>query len=318
MNNTEQNTYPWNHDKRYNDYTNFSKKHFSQRVQKISINAGFTCPNRDGSKGTGGCTYCNNNTFSPFYCKPSKSITQQLDEGINFFAKKYKAQKYLAYFQSYTNTYAPIEKLKKLYTEALSHPDVIGLVIATRPDCVNEKILDYLQQLSQNNYIVIEYGIESTNNDTLKLVNRCHTFEDTVLAINMAAERNLHIGAHLILGLPNENHESIVNHAKILSKLPIETLKLHQLQIIKNTAIAKQFEESPEIFLKFTPQDYINLIIIFLENLNPKIIIERFISESPLDMLISPHWNGMKNFEIINKIEKQLEKRNTWQGKLYN
>ena len=317
MNNTEQNAYPWKHNKRYNDYTNYSKKIFSQRVQKISINAGFTCPNRDGTKGTGGCTYCNNNTFSPFYCKPSKSITQQLDEGINFFAKKYKAQEYLAYFQSFTNTYAPIDKLKTLYSEALSHPKIIGLVIATRPDCINEEILNYLQKLSQNNYIVVEYGIESTNNSTLKLVNRCHTFEDTISAIKITAERKLHIGAHLILGLPTEDKKTIINHAKQLSKLPIETLKLHQLQIIKNTEIAKQFKQNPEIFLKFTPDDYINIVVDFLENLNPNIIIERFISESPLDMLISPHWNGLKNFEIINKIEKQLEKRNTWQGRLY-
>ncbi len=311
-------TYPCPNNKRYNDYTSYSKKIFSQRVQKISLNAGFTCPNHDGTKGTGGCTYCNNNTFSPFYCKPSKSITQQLNEGINFFAKKYKTQKYLAYFQAYTNTYAPIEKLKKLYSEALSHPKVIGLVIATRPDCINEEILDYLQQLSQNNYIVIEYGIESTNNKTLELVNRCHTFEDTVLALKMTAERKIHIGAHLILGLPTENHDMIIGHAKKISKLPIETLKLHQLQIIKNTAIAKQFEQNPEFFFKFTPDDYINLVVDFLENLNPNIIIERFISESPLNMLISPRWDGLKNFEIINKIEKQLEKRNTWQGRLFN
>ena len=178
------------------------REKYGFKVHKLAIDAQFTCPNRDGTKGTGGCTYCNNNTFSPFYCKPSKSITQQLNEGINFFAKKYKTQKYLAYFQAYTNTYAPIEKLKKLYSEALSHPKVIGLVIATRPDCINEEILDYLQQLSQNNYIVIEYGIESTNNKTLELVNRCHTFEDTVLALKMTAERKIHIGAHLILGLP--------------------------------------------------------------------------------------------------------------------
>ncbi len=310
--------YYWGHNKLYNDYTSYCKKIFSVRVQKVSIDAGFTCPNIDGTKGTGGCSYCNNNAFSPFYCNQQKTVIQQIDQGISFFGKKYKVQKYLAYFQAYTNTYAPLEKLKKLYSQALSHPCVIGLVIASRPDCVDKEKLDYLESLAKKYYIVIEYGIESCNNKTLLLVNRCHTFEESVKAIKMTTDRGIHIGAHLILGLPGENNDAIINNAKIISKLPIESLKLHQLQILKNTKMAGQFTESPELFNIFTSDKYIELVVNFLENLNPRIIIERFISESPPKMIIAPQWNGLKNFEITNRIEKKLKQRDTWQGKLYN
>lgn len=304
--------------KRYNDYSSYFRQQFSERIQKISIDAGFTCPNRDGTKAYGGCLYCDNNTFNPFYCTPKKTITDQLDEGIAFFSAKYKTQKYLAYFQAYTNTYAPFDWLTKLYEEALHHKKVIGLVIATRPDCINDEILDYLAQLSKNYYIVVEYGVESTLNKTLELVNRCHTFEESVSAIEKTAEREIHTGVHLILGLPGENKEIMLHHANKISMLPVETLKLHQLQIICNTPIAGLFNEKPHVFPYFTVDEYIELVSCFIERLNPTIIIERFISESPPEMLISPKWNRIKNFEIVSKIERRLEARNTWQGWLYN
>ncbi len=303
--------------KRYNNYSTFIKSRFKQRVQKISLDTGFTCPNRDGSKGTGGCTYCNNNSFNPDYCEPQKSITAQLQEGIDFFSKKYKSQHYLAYFQAYTNTYADFSLLKKLYTEAISFPSVIGMVIGTRPDCINEDIIDFLSELSNDYYISLEFGVESTINRTLDLINRCHSYEDTQKAYEMVNNKGLHLGAHMIIGLPGESREEILSHATELSTLPIETLKLHQLQIIKNTMMAYQLKQNPEMFNLFSIEEYIDLITDFIAMLRPDIIIERFISESPADLLLAPKWGGLKNFEIINKIDKKMLEKNLWQGKYY-
>ena len=301
----------------YNNYNKYFKQQFNGRVQKISIDAGFTCPNRDGTKASGGCTYCYNKSFNPFYCSPEKSVIQQLNEGISFFEKKYKTQKYLAYFQAYTNTYDNLENLNKLYTEALSHEKVIGLVIATRPDTIDKEKLKYIKSLSEKHFVVIEYGVESTLDKTLEFINRGHTHQETINALELTKKYNLRTGIHIILGLPNETREEILSQAAELSKLPFQTLKLHQLQILKGTKMAKQFAENPEIFNVYTADEYIDLVIDFLELLSPKIMIERFISESPRDMIISPNWNGLKNFEIVTKIEKRMKARNTFQGKLF-
>ena len=303
--------------KRYLDYSSFIKSTFGERVQKISIDIGFSCPNRDGSKGFGGCTYCNNNSFNPDYCVSNKSITEQLQEGIRRFSKRYKTQHYLAYFQAYTNTYADLEDLKSMYEEALRVPKVIGLVIGTRPDCISEEIIDYLSGLSKRTYISLEFGVESTLNSTLKNVNRCHTFEDTKAAYNLCKNKGFHLGAHLILGLPGETKEALLNHAVEISKLPIDTLKLHHLQIVKQSVMASQFKKNPEHFNLFTSEDYIEFIAEFIGLLRPDIIIERFISEAPLDLLIAPNWNGLKNFEVVDKIDQKLLQKNTWQGKYY-
>ena len=305
----------FHNNKRYNDYSSFIKKKFFERVQKISLDTGFTCPNRDGTKGVGGCSYCNNNTFNPNYCKPDKSITQQLDEGIEFFSKKYKTQRYLAYFQAYTNTYADINLVKQLYNEAVNHPKVVGLVIGTRPDCINADLIDFLSDLSKEYYISLEFGVESTLDRTLKQVNRCHSYQETVDAYKLAKNKGLHLGAHMIIGLPGETKDDILSHAIELSKLPISSLKLHQLQIVKHTMMAHQFKKNPEQFSLYSAEEYIDLITDFVALLRPDIIIERFISESPKHLLIAPNWNGLKNFEIIAKIEKKLTEKNLWQGK---
>jgi radical SAM protein (TIGR01212 family) len=302
----------------YNSASEYYKKIFSTRVQKISIDAGFTCPNRDGTKGRGGCTYCNNDTFKPFYCSPKKTVTQQLSEGIDFFAKKYKSQKYLAYFQAYSNTYANIATLKKLYEEALQIDNIIGLVIATRPDCINDEILDYLSELSKNYYILLEFGVESTCDKTLKKINRGHTYFDTIKAVEMAAQRNLNVGLHLILGLPGENTETMLNHAKKISKLPFLLLKLHQLQIIKHTPMAIDYTKSPDQYKLFSLNDYIEFIGEFIQHLRPNILIERFTSEAPADLLIAPKWGRIKNYEIVHKIQNYLEKNNIFQGAKFN
>ena len=300
---------------RYLNYNKVLKTEFSERIQKISINAGFTCPNRDGSKGFGGCTYCNNQTFSPEYCKPSKTISQQVEEGIAFFHHKYAAQKYFAYFQSYTNTYDSIEKLKAIYEEALSFPNVVGIVVGTRPDCVNQELLDYFAELAKKYYVMIEYGIESTNDETLKFIHRGHDFACAEKAIYDTANHGIHIGAHIILGLPTEYKETILSHAVTLSKLPIDALKIHQLQLVKGTKMSEQFAEHPEWFQLYSAEEYIDLAIDFLELLNPEIAVERFVSQSPKNLLIAPEW-GLKNFEFTAKIEKRLVERDTWQGKL--
>ena len=303
--------------RRYNDFSSFIRERFNQRVQKVSINAGFTCPNKDGSKGVGGCTYCNNNTFNPDYCKPIKGIKQQIDEGIDFFSKKYNAQKYLAYFQAFTNTYAPLVDLKKMYEEALDHKDVVGLVIATRPDCINDEVLDYLEYLSAaGNFIKLEFGLESTKNETLEAINRCQTHEDAIDAFRRADGRGIHLGGHLILGLPGETKEDMLEHAKKVSELPMNTLKIHHLQIVKHTMMAHQFKNTPEMFVFMQLEEYINLVVDFIELLKPEIIIERFFSESPAKMLIYPKY-GLKNFEVKHLVEQCLEERNTMQGRLF-
>ena len=302
--------------KQYSDYASVLRALFGTRIQKISINGGFTCPNRDGSLSTGGCTYCNNQSFVPDYCMPKKTISQQISEGIAFFHHKYQAQKYLAYFQSYTNTYAPIERLKQLYEEALSHPQVVGLVVGTRPDCVSDELLDYFAELNKRHYVVIEYGLETTNDATLLSINRGHTYTDAVTAIKNTAQRGLQTGAHLILGLPSEDRDTILSHAKQIAKLPLNILKLHQLQLIKGTKMAQQYEENPQQFRFYTVDEYIDLAIDFIEFLPRSIAIERLTSQSPDEFLIAPKWN-VKNFEFTAKIEKRMRERNCWQGRLF-
>lgn len=289
---------------------------FPYKVQKISINAGFTCPNRDGLKGIGGCTYCNNQSFSPGYGGKQKSVSQQLEEGIGFFAHKYPDMKYLAYFQSYTNTYDELEKLTALYEEALAYPNVVGIIIGTRPDCMPDALLDYLTEVNKKTFLLIEYGLESTLDATLELINRGHTYKESVQAIERTAARGIYVGAHMILGLPTESREQILNHARKLSTLPLTTVKLHQLQIIKMTVMARQYKLHPEWFSLFDVEDYINAVVDFCELLNPSFVVERFISQSPKSLLIAPDW-GLKNFEFTAKVIKCFQQRNTYQGRLY-
>lgn len=301
----------------YNDFSSFLRKHFSCKVQKISLNAGFTCPNRDGMRGLGGCTYCNNQTFNPDYCKTDKPVRLQLEEGKLFFKKKYSDMKYLAYFQAYTNTYDTLEALKKKYEEALEVEDVVGIVIGTRPDCMPDSLLDYLQQLSGKTFLLVEFGIESTNEATLKRINRGHTYADTVDAICRTARRGILTGGHLILGLPGEKNDFIVNQAAQLSRLPLTTLKLHQLQLIKGTRMEWEYKKYPTDFHLYDAGEYIDLVINFVERLRPDLVLERFVSQSPKELLIAPDW-GLKNYEFTQRIKKRMKERNTFQGKLYN
>lgn len=302
--------------KRYNDFSGYFKSIFSERVQKVSIDAGFSCPNRDGTKGRGGCTYCNNKTFKPSYCNLGTSISTQVEEGITFFEKKYSSMRYLAYFQAYTSTWAPLNNLKALYEEALQHPKIVGLVISTRPDAVNEEIMDYLAELSKKVYVMVEFGLESHIDQSLEKMNRGHTFEDSLLALQHAKQRDINTCAHFILGLPGETYEDWLDQARVVSALPVKSIKLHQLQIHKGTVMEKQYHKNPEQFNLFTIEEYINLVVDYLELLNPEIIIDRFVSQAPANMLIAPCW-GIKNFEFVARVEKRLIERDTWQGKKF-
>lgn len=302
--------------KPYQELGDFFKKIFPFKVQKISLNAGFSCPNRDGSKGWGGCTYCNNQTFSPGYCHTEKSVGEQLEEGIRFFSRKYPEMRYLAYFQAYTNTYGELSRLKALYEEALSFPGVAGLIIGTRPDCMPGGLLDYLADLSRERFVLVEYGVESTLDDTLRRINRGHTHAESEAAVRRTAAAGIYTGAHLILGLPGETREEILHHASVLSALPLTTLKLHQLQLIRHTRMAREYEENPASFRLYTAVEYIDLVIDFIERLRPDIVVERFVSQSPKELLIAPDW-GLKNYEFTALVNKRIRERNTWQGRLY-
>lgn len=287
----------------YKDYSHWIREQFPFRVQKISVDAGFSCPNRDGRLSSGGCTFCDNKTFNPSYCDRAKSITQQLEEGKAFFAKKYPEMKYLAYFQAYSNTYAPLEELKRKYEEALAVDDVVGLVIGTRPDCVSDEALDYLQQLNQRTFLIVEYGIESANDDTLRRINRGHTFDCSRQAIIKAHQRGLLTCGHIILGLPGEDKEEMLHQASTITQLPLDILKLHQLQIIKGTPLAKEYEAHP--FHVFSAEEYVNLVIRYVSQLRNDLVLERFVSQSPPDMVIAPKW-GLKNHEFTDLLNKRI------------
>lgn len=309
--------FPWGHGRRFNAYAEYFKEHFGGRVQKLAIDAGFTCPNRDGWKGSGGCTYCNNDAFNPSYCHPGKPIRQQMEEGIEFHAKRYRrAKRYLAYFQPYSNTYAPLDKLKDIYDQALEFPGIIGLVIGTRPDCIDEEKLEYFASLNRSHYVVMEYGLESCYNMTLQRINRGHTFEDSVKALEMTAAYGIKTGVHMIFGLPGESIEMMLDQANILSSLPVNNIKFHQLQIIKNTPMAEEYRNKPEDFVHFTLEGYIDFIIDFVERLNPGFVIERFAGEVPPRYLSGPGWGLIRNDQVLAMIEKRMEERETWQGRM--
>lgn len=287
----------------YKDYSHWIREQFPFRVQKISVDAAFSCPNRDGRLSLGGCTFCDNKTFNPSYCDRGKSITQQLEEGKAFFAKKYPEMKYLAYFQAYSNTYAPLEELKRKYEEALAVDNVVGLVIGTRPDCVSDEALDYLQQLNQRTFLIVEYGIESANDNTLRRINRGHTFDCSRQAIIKAHQRGIITCGHIILGLPGEDEEEMLHQASTISQLPLDILKLHQLQIIKGTHLAKEYEAHP--FHVFSAEEYVNLVIRYVSKLRNDLVLERFVSQSPPNMVIAPKW-GLKNHEFTDLLNKRI------------
>ncbi len=299
---------------RYNDYGTWIRTQFPFRVQKISIDAGFSCPNRDGRIGHGGCIFCDNRTFNPSYCDSRRSIREQLEEGKRFFSRKYPDMKYLAYFQAYTNTYAPVEKLKAMYEEALGTEDVVGIVIGTRPDCVPAELLGYLEQLARQTFLIVEYGIESANDGTLRRINRGHDFACAQRAIRETAERGIITGGHVIIGLPGEDAEESLRQAADISALRLDILKIHQMQIIKGTRLDDMYAREP--FRLYTAEEYIRLVAGYIRRLRKDLVIERFVSQSPKELLTAPHW-GLKNYEFTNLLNNYLAENNYAQGDLY-
>lgn len=302
---------------RYTNYSTYLKEIFKgERIQKVTINAGFTCPNRDGEKGRGGCTFCLNEAFSPSYCIPSKSVTQQINEGIAFHAGRYaKSSKFLAYFQSYSNTYRPIAELRSIYDEALAHPDIVGLVVGTRPDCVDAEKLDYFAELALDKYVIIEYGVESIFDDTLLRVNRGHDFQCAKRAIEMTAERGLHVGAHFIVGLPGETRERALQTARMIASLPLTTVKFHQLQLFKGTAMEREYAKNPEQFYFYDLHEYIDLFVDMLELLPPSLVVERFAGEAPPRYHAVPNkWGLVRNERLVQMLDERLLERDTRQG----
>ena len=298
----------------YYDYGTWIRHRFPFRVQKISIDAGFTCPNRDGRLSTGGCIYCDNRTFNPAYCQRKDSITQQLEAGKQFFARKYPEMKYLAYFQAYTNTYASISHLRELYEEALSVKDIVGIVIGTRPDCISDELLDYLEDLNRRTFLIVEYGVESANEDTLRRINRGHSFAQSRLAIEKTHQRGILTGAHIILGLPGEDAQENLRQAPLISSLPIDILKIHQMQIIRDTRLADEFEREP--FHIYSVNEYIELIANYIQRLRKDLVLERFVSQSPKELLITPQW-GLKNHEFTDLLNNYLKNHQIHQGDLF-
>ena len=321
--------------KRYNSFVGYFKRKYGERLQKIVLDAGFTCPNRDGKVGRGGCTYCDNAAFHPSYSTSGKSLHQQLDEGIEFHKVRYRTtEHYLAYFQSFSNTYAPLEKLRKLYEDALMHPDVVGIVIGTRPDCVDEEKLDYLADLNQGHVlkdwtrtlsgvgtrtapiVIVEYGIESCYDSTLERINRGHDFETACKAVRMTAERGIDVGAHFILGLPGETRQMMLDACSLINDLPLRSVKFHQLQIVKGTQMEKEYAQVPQDFERFSLNEYLDFFVEMLERLRPDLFIERFVGEVPPRFVNETPWGLIRNVELIRLLETRLQERETWQGKL--
>lgn len=302
----------------YNSYTTYLKQHFGTRVQKLSVHAGLTCPNRDGSKGTGGCIYCLNEAFTPSYCTPEKSITQQLHEGIEFHKNRYRrAGAYLAYFQSFSNTYVSAETLEQMCRESLMTDGVKGIITGTRPDCINQEIVKVLAKLSNEIFVKVELGIESVFDDTLQFIRRGHSMKETVEAIRMLKAYNIPVGGHLILGLPGDDKERILESAAIVSSLGLFSIKLHQLQILKGTELEKLYMTSPEKFQLFELAEYIDIVIDFCERLHPDLYIERFAGEVPPRFLVAPDWGLIRYDQVLEKIHRRFAERKTWQGKFF-
>lgn len=291
--------------KAYRDFSDFLKEHFDVKVQKITVNAGFTCPNRDGTKGRGGCTYCNNQSFNPEYCRPALSVREQLERGKEFFARKYPQMKYLAYFQAYTNTHSDdIDRLMRLYEEALETSDVVGLIIGTRPDCMPQELLDRLAGLGK--WVMVEYGAESACDRTLELVNRCHTWADTADAVRRTHAVGIPCGLHLIMGLPGEDDDVMLSTIDRVNELPVDTVKIHQLQLVRGTRMARDVESGLYDIPRFTTEEYVDLCVRLLRRLRKDIAVERFVSQSPSELLIYPRW-GLKNYQFTNLLNNRLE-----------
>ncbi len=296
----------------YNDYKSYLENIFGEPVHKVSVRGGFTCPNIDGTVAKGGCTYCNNASFVPSYIKRVMSIREQIEKGIKFLSERYGAQKFLAYFQSYSNTYDEPERLAELYQEALSHDQIVGLVVGTRADCVPDPTLDLLEALAKDYYVSVEYGIESISDETLRRINRGHDHATLVDAIKRSQGRGFHIGSHLIFGFPWEDRTHWLRTAEVVSEIGVEYTKIHHLHVVKGTAMAEQFAR--ESFHVFEFDEWVQLVVDFIERLSPEIVVGRMAGGAPPNLLIAPKWNGKRHTHVVQAVRREFKKRGTHQG----
>lgn len=301
--------------KRYHTLDYFYKHKFNSKVFKVSLNAGLSCPNIDGTVGKGGCIYCSNSGSGEFAGNKNDDIITQFNEIKKMMLKKWPNAKYIGYFQAHTNTYAPVETLKKLYEPILQQENVVGLNIATRPDAISDECLKYLEELNKKTYLTIELGLQTIHKKTTKIINRCHTLECFENMVKKLRKKNINVVVHIINGLPYETKEDMIKTAKYLNKLDIQGIKIHMLSVIKNTKLEKLYQLKP--FHILTEEEYIDIVINQLENLRPEIVINRITGDPKLDDLIQPTWL-VKKFCVLNNIDKEMGKRNTYQGKISN
>jgi len=301
--------------RRYHNYNYYLQKTYGEKVRKVSLHGGFTCPNRDGSKGRGGCIYCNNDSFVPHYINKDMTIPTQMEASIPFMLERYDVQNYIAYFQAYSNTYDELDKLKRMYEEAVNYPNVVGLDIGTRSDCVDEPLLEYLAALNEKVNVTLEYGIESIHDKTLDWMNRGHDYESVVKAVELTKQYGIKIAGHIILGFPVETKEMMLETGVAANNLGLDFLKIHQLHIVKNTVLAKRYADDP--FTLFQADEYIELVAEILERLNPEIVIQRLFGDAPDEILIAPRW-GYNIPKLTHLMDLELNHRDTWQGRLYN
>ena len=299
---------------RYNSFGRHTKKRFGVSVHKVNVDAGFTCPNRDGTLGVSGCIYCNNDSFRPSSCKPTLSVSEQVRDGIAYLRKRYGAEKFIAYFQPFTNTYAPVEELERLYREATEEPSVVGLAIGTRPDCIDEEKIGLLESLASKYFILVEYGLQSIYDKSLRFINRGHGYEKFLAALEMTKGRGIEIGAHLIVGFPTETREEMLSMADVVSTLPVQFLKIHQLQVVKDTLLAELYNEKP--FPVFSYEEYLDFVVDFVEKLSPEIVLQRLFATAPDEILVAPRWDRSRH-EILRDIDRRLIERDAAQGKRF-
>lgn len=299
---------------RYNSFGRYMKKQFGTTVYKVNVDAGFTCPNRDGTLGFTGCIYCNNDSFRPGSCKPTMSVKEQLRNGIAYLSRRYEVSKFLAYFQPYSNTYAPVEELEIFYKEALAEPAVIGLAIGTRPDCIDSEKLALLESLTEKHFILVEYGLQSIYEKTLRFINRGHDYKTFLDAVSLTRSKGISVGAHLIVGFPTETREEMLKMADEISGIQLDFLKIHQLQVIKDTPLAEMYKENP--FHTFEYEEYLDFVVDFIERLSPDIVLQRLFATAPDDILIAPRWDRSRH-QITKDIQQRFIDRDTFQGKKY-
>src|SRR5207249_4520248 len=297
---------------RFRSYNRWLQEKFGQRVYKVIVDAGFTCPNRDGKVALGGCAYCNNSSFRPPSAIKTDPIRDQVREGIEYIRKRFDAHKFIIYFQPFSNTYAETEYLRQLYTDAIDHPEVVGLAIGTRPDCVDEEKIRMIDEIAGRTFVSLEFGVESIYDDTLRRVNRGHDYAAFLRAIEMTRGRSIHIGAHLILGFPWETREQWLAMSDEMSRVGIDALKIHHLHIVRGTALAAESTRRPFRVLEY--EEYLDLLADFVQRLDPNIVIERMFGEAPFGLLVAPIWRRTKN-DLVLDIQRKFEERDVRQGR---